>query len=268
MAKELTKEEWAEVYARLQKALKFKIAPIGIKWLEDETELERYSRLKRANGKHFQGCQFMGQAARQGQTVGFTVNDLVQYGLQCHCILGLAEPDRAFYEADEFVGVWFENKEAAMGRQKNLNLLPNQYKAVVAAPIERGKISDPDVVVLYLNPAQTIYFVNGYQWKKYERIVIDIVGESTCCDSWTKAMLTKKLSISIPCFAERRFGGVADDEMIVAAPIEDVLRALEGMEGLSRTAGLRYPIPPYNVISDPSDGLKGNYEKPAKAKQN
>ena len=66
------------------------------------------------------------------------------------------------------------------------------------------------------------------------------------------------MSLSIPCFAERRYGGVADDELLMALPPEDLAVAIEGLRGLDR-AGLRYPILPYGPQSDPGEGLAASY---------
>ena len=41
----------------------------------------------------------------------------------------------------------------------------------------------------------------------------EICCESACADSWGHALKTREVSLSIPCYAERRYGGVADDEI-------------------------------------------------------
>ena len=61
-----------------------------------------------------------------------------------------------------------------------------------------------------------------------------------------------------PGYAERRYGGVADEEMLMALPPADLARAVEGLEGLSK-AGLRYPIMPYGPQSDPAEGMARSY---------
>ena len=64
--------------------------------------------------------------------------------------------------------------------------------------------------------------------------------------------------MSIPCFAERRYGGVEDDEMLMALPVEDIARALAGMQALAGN-GLRYPFPPYGIQQDVRAGLGVSY---------
>ena len=70
-----------------------------------------------------------------------------------------------------------------------------------------------------------------------------------------RALATKETSISIPCFAERRYGGVQDDELLLAMPPDEFARGIEGLEGIGRV-GLRYPIPPYGSQMDPSLGME------------
>ena len=77
-----------------------------------------------------------------------------------------------------------------------------------------------------------IYFINGLQWAGYKRFDWSVVGESACADSWGRALKTREPSLSIPCFAERRYGGVLDDEMLMALPPDHLDKAIAGMEAL------------------------------------
>lgn len=87
-----------------------------------------------------------------------------------------------------------------------------------------------------------------------------MVGESACADSWGRALARREPSLSIPCFAERRYGGVLDDEMLMAAPPEDMAKAVAGMEALARN-GFRYPFPQYGIQQDVRAGLGASYAK-------
>ncbi|HJM61674.1 MAG TPA: DUF169 domain-containing protein, partial [Alphaproteobacteria bacterium] len=129
---------------------------------------------------------------------------------------------------------------------------------VCASPLRGVRLNPPDIVLFYANPAQTILFVNGLQWKRYKRYDISLTGESACSDAWGRALATGETSISIPCYAERRYGGVADDEMLLAMPPDEFVRGIEGLEGIAKN-GLRYPIPPYGAHMDPAVGLARSY---------
>ncbi|HCD27194.1 MAG TPA: hypothetical protein DER02_06715, partial [Gammaproteobacteria bacterium] len=77
-------------------------------------------------------------------------------------------------------------------------------------------------------------------------------------DSWGRALATGEPSLSLPCFAERRYGGVMDDEMLMAIPPSYLPGVVRGLEALSRN-GLRYPIPSYSVNNDARAGMGVSY---------
>jgi uncharacterized protein (DUF169 family) len=88
-----------------------------------------------------------------------------------------------------------------------------------------------------------ILLINGLQWSGYKRFDWSVVGESSCADSWGRALATGQASLSIPCFAERRYGGVLDDELLMALPPADLPKAIAGMRALAGN-GLRCGISP------------------------
>ena len=75
-----------------------------------------------------------------------------------------------------------------------------------------------------------------------------------------RALTTRTASVSIPCFAERRYGGVLDDEMLMATPPEHLLQAIAGMRALAKN-GFRYPFPQYGVQQDVRAGMAVSYPK-------
>ena len=103
-----------------------------------------------------------------------------------------------------------------------------------------------------------ILLINGLLWAGYRKLEWGCVGESACADSWGRALVTGEPSLSLPCYAERRYGGVPDDELLMALSPGHLLQALDGMEALSRN-GLRYPIPPYGIQTDARAGLGVSY---------
>ncbi len=85
-----------------------------------------------------------------------------------------------------------------------------------------------------------------------------MVGESACADSWGRALQTREASLSIPCFAERRYGGVLDDEMLMALPPDQLSKAIEGMHALAKN-GFRYPFAQYGIQQDVRAGMAVSY---------
>ena len=106
-----------------------------------------------------------------------------------------------------------------------------------------------------------MYFINGLAVVRLQkRFDWSVVGESACADSWGRALKTREPSLSIPCFAERRYGGVRDEEMLMAVTVEQLAKGIAGMHALSKN-GLRYPFPDYGIQLDVSAGMSASYPK-------
>ena len=133
-----------------------------------------------------------------------------------------------------------------------------KYEAMVVSPLAAGRLDPPDIALFYATPGAMMYFINGLQWAGYKKFDWGIVGESACADSWGRALKTREPSLSIPCFAERRYGGVLDDEMLMALPPEYLEKAIAGMTALSKN-GLRYPFPQYGMQNDVRAGMGVSY---------
>jgi COG2043 family uncharacterized protein len=116
---------------------------------------------------------------------------------------------------------------------------------------------------LLRNAGRDDLLINGLQWSGYKRFDWSVVGESACADSWGRALKTRSPSLSIPCFAERRYGGVLDDEMLMALPPDYLAKAIAGMEALAKN-GLRYPFPQYGIQQDVRAGMARSYPERAK----
>jgi uncharacterized protein (DUF169 family) len=134
-----------------------------------------------------------------------------------------------------------------------------RYEAMAVSPLAAGRLNPPDICLIYATPAQMILFINGLQWTGYRKLEWGCVGESSCADSWGRALATGEPSLSIPCFAERRYGGVMEDELLMALPPVFLPKILAGLEALSKN-GLRYPIAPYGVNNDVRAGLGVSYD--------
>ena len=240
----------------LFRLLRLKTAPIGMKLFESVEDMEAVPRIRRPSAVHT-ADQIVGQAARLGFTVGITAADLV--GPQCGAVLGLAPQDAEWRAGKAFAGVWFATEADAAAHQQAMHCVPfGRYRAMAVSPLAAGRLADPDICLVYANPAQMILLINGLQWAGYRKLEWGAVGESACADSWGRALATGEPSLALPCFPERRYGGVPDDELLMALKPAQLARAIEGLEQLARN-GLRYPIPPYGVQADVRAGMAVSY---------
>jgi uncharacterized protein (DUF169 family) len=244
------------VTADLQRLLRLRTTPIGMKLFEDASALDAIPNLRRPTAIHTTD-QIVGQAARNGWTVGITADDLV--GAQCGTVIGLHPRDEQWLLGKHMTGVWYATPEDARAHQHAMDVVPfGRYHAMAVSPLASGRLQPPDICLIYATPAQMILFINGLQWSGYRKVEWGCVGESSCADSWGRALATGEPSLSIPCFAERRFGGVMEDELLMALPPNFLPKVIAGLEHLARN-GLRYPIAPYGVNSDVRAGMAVSY---------
>ncbi|WP_024538864.1 DUF169 domain-containing protein [Comamonas badia] len=252
----LSAADGAALTDALMRLLRLKTTPIVMQMFASVAEMEAVPRIRRPSHVHTTD-QIVGQAARLGFTVGITVDDLV--GPQCSAVLGLSPRDAAFERGEDFAGVWFDTVEDASAHQKAMHTAPyGRWTAMAVSPLNSGRLTAPQIALVYANPAQMILLINGLQHSGYRKLEWGAVGESACADSWGRALATGEPSLSIPCFPERRYGGVADDELLLALQPADLAKAVAGLERLSAN-GLRYPIPPYGVQMDVRAGMQRSY---------
>lgn len=247
---------WKEIAANLDRYLKLKTIPIGMKMFEDPEKMKAVPNIRRPK-KRYLLDQIVAQSARLGWTVGITADDLAMK--QCGAIAGLMQRDDDWYSGNAMDGVWYENREDSAAHQRALDVVPEgKYQALAVSPLATGRLDPPDICLIYGTPGQMILLINGLQWKGYKKFEWSVVGESACADSWGKALATGEPSLAIPCYAERRYGGVLDEEMLMAIPPKDLVKGIEGMAQLSKN-GLRYPIPQYGIQADPTESLAPIY---------
>jgi uncharacterized protein (DUF169 family) len=243
--------------AKLEQLLRLRSIPFGMKLFETAAQMEAIPKIRRPKGTQHTLDQIVAQAARLGWTVGITTEDLV--GDQCRSVVGLGGQDEKWFSGQHMTNVWFATQADAAAHQKAMNVVPaGKYKALAVAPLVSGRLDPPDIALFYATPGAMIYFINGLQWSGYKRFDWSVVGESACADSWGRALKTRTPSLSIPCFAERRYGGVLDDEMLMALPPDYLAKAVAGMEALAKN-GLRYPFPQYGIQQDVRAGMAVSY---------
>ena len=253
---DLSNIDFREIVQSLNELLRIRTTPIGMKLFARVKDMEAVERIRRPEAIHTTD-QIVGMAARNGWTVGITADDLV--GAQCKTVIGLSPRDEDWLSGDRMSGVWYADDENASAHQQAMDVVPfGQYAAMAVSHLVSGRLNPPDICLIYATPAQMILFINGLQYTGYKKLEWGCVGESSCADSWGRALATGEPSLSIPCFAERRYGGVMEDELLMAVPPGYLPKVIDGLKQLSKN-GLRYPIAPYGVNNDVRAGMGVSY---------
>ncbi|MFL9502254.1 DUF169 domain-containing protein [Rhodopseudomonas palustris] len=240
----------------LNALLRLKTTVIGMKLFRTVAEMEAVPKIRRPSAIHTTD-QIVSMASRLGWTVGITAADLV--GEQCRAVIGLAPQDEQWLAGRSYVGVWHATPEDASARQHALDVVPfGHHQAMAVSPLASGRLDPPDICLVYATPGQMIILINGLQYAGYKKFEWSVVGETACADSWGRALKTGEPSLSLPCFAERRYGGVPDEEMLMALSPAHLAKAIDGMKQLAKN-GLRYPIAPYGIQADVRAGMGVSY---------
>ncbi len=232
--------------------------PVGMKRFRTVEEMEAVPRIRRPDpAEKLAMDQVVGQARWIGYTLGITMDNLM--GAQCGVVVGLAPRNAEWLSGERMHGVWFGTLEDSAAHQRAMTCPSyGDYQGVAVSPLTSGRLDNPDICLIYGTPGQMITFINGLQYTGYRKYSFTCVGESACADSWGNALATGEPSLSIPCYAERKFGGVQDDELLMALPPKLLPKVVEGLAALSRN-GLRYPIPSHGIQKSPLESIRKSY---------
>lgn len=250
--------DYESIINDLNQYLKIKTLPIGMKRFKTVDEMDAVPRIRRPDpAEKLNTDQIVGQSRWIGYTIGITMDNLI--GPQCGAVVGLSPQDQDFLDGKDLIGVWYSSGDDSAKHQAEMDCASyGEYEALAVSPLASGRLGNPDICLIYCTPGQMITLINGLQWSGYKKLDFGCVGESACADSWGRALKTGEPSVSIPCYAERKFGGVQDDELLIALPPSFLPKAIEGMKALSKN-GLRYPIPNHGLELSPVAARKKSY---------
>jgi len=233
-----TSRDWGKVVRRMELLMRLKSFPVAFKLLEKKEALAEVPFLRRMNHK-VTLCQLITTVRTYDWTVGADLDDFISP--MCPSIIGLTALPEVVRDGTFRSIVWTKTREDGRKFENSIPRLPaGKYQAAALAPLVYNPF-DPDIVLIYGNPAQMILLINALQFEDYEVMEFYCVGESSCSDVIARCYLRGKPSLSIPCYGERRYGHAQDDELVMALPAGMMEKAVRGLEALYKR-GIRYPI--------------------------
>ena len=250
-------ETLAEKSRTIKERLCLSSEPIGYKRLEKASELENVQGVTRWQ-RPAMFCQIPFMARVGGLTIGLTSEDNI--GERCKRIHGLLATDEKamLQEAKMLSRTWMPSVEEGLKQQNDYPRIP-PGEAIVVGPLAKGNF-DPEVILIYGNPAQLMMLLCGLQKVHYERYQFHFIGEGACVDSLGQCYNSGKPALAIPCYGERSMGQVKDEEIVIALPPADLDRAIEGLAILAKI-GFKYPISSIGAYLDPNPLLATYYPR-------
>jgi len=247
--------DWEKIVRRMEQLLRLKSFPVAFKMLEDRADLGAIPFIRRLN-KKVTLCQLITLVRSFDWTVGAELDDFLSP--TCPSILGMTEVPEINRDGTFRSIVWVKTRADAQRYEAAIPRLPlGKYQAVALAPLVY-KPFEPDIVLIYANPAQMMLLINALQFEDYQVMQFYCVGESSCSDAIARCYLTGKPSLTIPCYGERRYGHAQDEDLVMALPPEQMEKALRGLETLYRR-GIRYPICFAGAEQDLATAFPGSY---------
>jgi len=232
------KIDWEKLIRRIELLMRLKSFPVAFKMFENKEELEKIPFMRRPEHK-MTLCQLITLVRNFDWTVGADLDNFMNP--MCPSMIGLTDTPELYKDGTFRSIVWVKTRGDGKRYEESIPRLPlGKYEAVAMAPLVYNPF-EPDIVLIYANPAQMMLLINSLQFEDYEVMQFFCVGESSCSDAIARCYLTGKPSLTIPCYGERRYGHAQDEDLVMAIPAGMMEKALRGMETLYRR-GIRYPI--------------------------
>ena len=217
--------------------------PVGVRMLASGDPIpERAKRPRRDMSVEITTCQAITMSRKYGWTVALATEDIncpltkIAFGLE-------GEP-AFFKEGNCCAGMYTESAEAgARTEAKTYHFPYNRYSGILMAPAAKAAF-EPQVVIVYANPAQVMRLVTGALWKRGGALESSFTGRIDCSDEIIRPIETGEFEVVLPCYGDRVFGQTEDHEMAFSFPWARVDELIEGLEGTHK-GGVRYPIPSF-----------------------
>ena len=234
----------AEALNRLIRPLTF---PIAVKLVESVDGFpEKTRRPSRDMGFKTNLCVGMTMARKYGWTVGITSDDntcpvaAYTYGWS------ESESETRKALADFMIVMKYAANEnaanTAMEALGQVKLSKGKYAGVVFSPLERTRI-DPDLVMIFCNPAQAMRLVHGATQETGVAVRSIFSGRGgTCTEGVLQTFKTGEPKVVLPGNGDRVWAMVQDGEMAFTIPVDWLDPVIRGLEATHQT-GVRYPIP-------------------------
>lgn len=243
-------------YSReLHELLMLRYEPIAIKMIENLSDVpENAANPKRDLGKHMCLCQAYALARRNKKAVymdkdsEWCWNPLVTFG---H--VDASPGTKTFDILCGFIGI--RDKDAAEAFFAEMPKLPfGKYKGLVVSPLCDSDF-EPDLVLIYANPAQTRMMVGGVKQMTGKLLDTQLDIIDSCAYSTVVPLLTGQYRVTFPDPGEYERALADEDEVILSVPggrLEELVTGIRrnaehglGYKNLNKEMMLDFPRPPF-----------------------
>ncbi|MGI5962955.1 MAG: DUF169 domain-containing protein [Lawsonibacter sp.] len=248
--------EQKEVCQKLVSWLALRSRPIAVRMLRSVDEIPANAiQPKRDLGHHLSLCQALSHARRQGETIAMLLQD--HWCVEPVIGLGYGEPPEYFLSGANRYPASASSLEAGKRWADNLpKFEPGKYAGVLCGPWESAEF-EPDVIILYVDPAQLTHLMISVNWIDGSDVYSQLSGHSACVYAIVPPMLKHDFYVAVPCIGDRKRAAAQDNELIFSFP-PDKAQAL--LDGLCTTASSQVGFPILHDVA-PEYPLAPAYKK-------
>ena len=187
-------------------------------------------------------CQAIALARRYGWVVALGEED-VSCPLTA-VVFGFRRPSEFYVKGQACAGMYTETKEAGVRSEEQVEKFSfGEYQYTLVAPLHRT-VFDPEVIIVYANPAQVLRLLTAALWKSGGRLASSFGGRIDCAEEIIAPRRSEKCEVILPCYGDRIFAQTQDHEMAFSIPRSRVEEITDGLQGTHK-GGVRYPIPSF-----------------------
>ncbi|MBW1785848.1 MAG: DUF169 domain-containing protein [Deltaproteobacteria bacterium] len=238
-------EKWIKLGEKLRMFVNPETFPVAVKFSRADSEdiPPSAKRPLRDLKVTMAPCQGAAMCRRYGWTVAFGKEDL-GCAIAAHTYGWERANEKNASEFMIFMNYAGDENAAKQVLKGFLKLDADERLVVIYSPLERTKV-EPDVVLVYVNPAQLMRLIHGATQAGGIPLQSSFSGRAaSCTEGVIGAFKDNACKVVVPGNGDRVWAGCQDHEMVMAIPAEKLSEVVAGLEK-THQKGIRYPIPTY-----------------------
>jgi uncharacterized protein (DUF169 family) len=232
----------------ISKYLKVHTYPLALKYYPDAKALPNGVRRPKVFGVKMAFCQINTIARKWGWSFAITPEDI-----NCVAALmsfGWGDLNTDLNKEEELINFrinagYIRDREAAKKNMEKAATLMDEKeffsRGLVVSPLDAGVIQDPDVILIYGNPAQMARMIQSLLYTEGGVIESWASIGASCVREMLAPMIENKAGYVIPGRGARQLGMAGDDEMVFTMPAGKLGNFLIGLQE-THEKGTKYPI--------------------------
>jgi uncharacterized protein (DUF169 family) len=238
--------DYLKAASELKEALRLRTEPLGVAFFPEAQGLPPKTRQpSKVLGRRVTICQGVTMARVYGWPVGLTQEDLICVpAMLAFGFAPVTEPAQELAQLFCDVGFHSETGPALKEAEALCRFQPQEIGAVYLCPLERLSV-EPQVIVVYGNPAQIMRLCNAAAFGLGTRVEGDFGGKVECSSYLIGPYRSGGITVAIPGMGDRIFSMTQDDELVLSLSAAALPGLLTGLKEAGRKIGARYPITVY-----------------------